>query len=122
MPGVKVRASEGYFNPRSPRGERRQEIRAIPYDAETFQSSLPAGGATGAAVRRCGEGTISILAPRGGSDVTHAGYPIFFKEFQSSLPAGGATARYKVKDVYLHDFNPRSPRGERPYTIAVKEE
>ena len=56
-----------------------------------FQSTLPARGATGAAFRQLPAGMISIHAPREGSD--RARYPRF--------PQG-------------KNFNPRSPRGERP--------
>ncbi len=34
--------------------------------------------------------------------------------FQSTLPAGGATFWMEIQPAGLWDFNPRSPRGERP--------
>ena len=77
------------FNPRSPRGERRQEeIRAR--SRAGFQSTLPARGATVIGEHSVVTRQISIHAPREGSDycppVSHAGGK---------------------------NFNPRSPRGER---------
>ena len=101
-----------YFNPRSPRGERQVDADALA-DAQKFQSTLPARGATG--VKFLG-GNLRNL-------------------FQSTLPARGATSgrgrtrrRAEISihapregsdlalDVVIFDrthFNPRSPRGER---------
>ena len=60
-------------------------------DYKKFQSTLPAGGATALAWPEESKVSISIHAPRGGSDVNQG------KKAKQSL-----------------DFNPRSPRGERP--------
>ena len=80
-----------HFNPRSPRGERR--INALRYSQPNlFQSTLPAGGATTIKVYVPRDKKISIHAPRGGSD--RGG-------------SGGFSGA-------IRDFNPRSPRGERP--------
>ena len=101
------------FNPRSPRGERHDLMFGILFCIE-FQSTLPAGGAT----------------------VKRAAHAFRLAQFQSTLPAGGATlpALRLVCDflISIHaprggsddprcqrpprppDFNPRSPRGERP--------
>ena len=56
-----------------------------------FQSTLPAWGATRQAVRDSFHRRISIHAPRVGSDLCNL-----------------------AVDVVDFDFNPRSPRGERP--------
>ena len=80
----------GYFNPRSPRGERPMPAYTSP-PPELFQSTLPARGATDGVKKLTYSPEISIHAPREGSDV-------------AVLYAGTA---------YGH-FNPRSPRGERP--------
>ena len=109
-----------------------------PIHAPKFQSTLPAGGATRKGydmeylyvlisihAPRGGSDplgsmapvitmNISIHAPRGGSDVNTiidcgAVYP-----FQSTLPAGGATPAADSTGTTGGDFNPRSPRGERP--------
>ncbi len=78
------------FNPRSPRGERRKQIPVL-RSASKFQSTLPSRGATSIIASDKGSDMISIHAPLAGSDVT---------------------ARKGAQLVI--DFNPRSPRGERP--------
>ena len=88
-----------YFNPRSPRGERRAKARMWGFSA-TFQSTLPAGGATGSLRRRGRQRNISIHAPRGGSDPAPPIWGGPALRFQSTLPAGGATSfSTKVKGV-----------------------
>ena len=77
------------FNPRSPWGERLFPASRIA-PSRGFQSTLPVGGATQAALRNGNLFPISIHAPRGGSDIKR-------------LPGGNAN----------NDFNPRSPWGER---------
>ena len=79
-----------YFNPRSPRGERPSRQRQ-PQAGRTFQSTLPARGATGSQHTGLVQTLISIHAPREGSD------------------CHGRGTRWRQAD-----FNPRSPRGERP--------
>ena len=86
------------FNPRSPWGERLDPSTVGQYTG-LFQSTLPVGGAT----TFPGNGQvltwISIHAPRGGSDrISSIGKPT------------------------CHNFNPRSPWGERPETIAAPAE
>ena len=106
--------SASNFNPRSPHGERpagsarsRAEAQAISIHAPrtgsddsfddysvtrvSFQSTLPARGATvepPPATSRC---TISIHAPRTGSDKSSVNLSSPSKRFQSTLPARGAT-------------------------------
>ena len=82
-------AARGYFNPRSPHGERRLSKRRRK-SAQAFQSTLPARGATPWASAARGRSRISIHAPRTGSD--------------SPAPAALRPSPY---------FNPRSPHGER---------
>ena len=94
-------AARGYFNPRSPHGERRISSRNA-RSARIFQSTLPARGATFVETPEEIGASISIHAPRTGSD-----------------PVGVRCARA------LKDFNPRSPHGERqpcassPATVSV---
>ena len=78
------------FNPRSPWGER-PTGKFSPSAWQTFQSTLPVGGATcwETVCRQAADG--SIHAPRGGSDLV--------VQYPASL---------------LICFNPRSPWGERP--------
>ena len=102
-----------YFNPRSPRGERRIFLKTV---------TLGAG--------------ISIHAPLAGSDILHRRPPSSSSRFQSTLPSRGATELYALRSrryvISIHaplagsdssspirsrrcvNFNPRSPRGERP--------
>jgi len=108
-----ISARRTHFNPRSPRGERRSSSRNKNL-LFGFQSTLPAGGATRQSRLPITIPTISIHAPRGGSDISPFLFDLFELEFQSTLPAGGATAeRFTLSSVGTN-FNPRSPRGERP--------
>ena len=116
--GAKKYASQDDFNPRSPHGERRQRRRndggkqdfnprsphgerppssGTPASPWRFQSTLPARGATG---------TSSSAA----TDWT----------FQSTLPARGATCWEHTTHFTPHDFNPRSPHGERLASTAKR--
>ncbi len=84
------------FNPRSPRGERRNRILYLYYSDH-----------------------ISIHAPREGSDrrcppPCQGGFV-----FQSTLPARGATLGVKHRQRRGDNFNPRSPRGERLSTLFL---
>ena len=100
-----------------------------------FQSTLPARGATRFQIQRRSLNAISIHAPRTGSDAKQIDYwaeRIIFQStlpargatwclsltgqpfpFQSTLPARGATAGFEISLRGDHDFNPRSPHGER---------
>ena len=111
---------EGYFNPRSPHGERRR-ARLNPRLSSPFQSTLPARGATSLGQIGAQGGEISIHAPRTGSDEhghkTADGQPISIHAprtgsdahappsapagypFQSTLPARGATAMCAMLQV-----------------------
>ena len=84
------------FNPRSPHGERQTGSENHLRDT-TFQSTLPARGATGANV----------------------GNMRTSKKFQSTLPARGATASCSAESCLPRYFNPRSPHGERPQNQAA---
>ena len=101
-----------YFNPRSPHGERPMRPPSVCWnlrisihaprmgsdwvfehynlDKSTFQSTLPAWGATATGVEQ-----------------------VLREEFQSTLPAWGATVSVKRRWLSAWHFNPRSPHGER---------
>ena len=79
------------FNPRSPRGERHTK-----------------------AMDELANCEISIHAPREGSDKTISDKNCITSRFQSTLPARGATISIPSIVTVSRDFNPRSPRGERP--------
>ena len=122
------------FNPRSPHGERHRDA-FKPSHVCSFQSTLPARGATGMYAADFYLVEISIHAPRTGSDGGFITDDDGTTTFQSTLPARGATT--KMADVPLaiqisihaprtgsdtprpvaaHSctyFNPRSPHGER---------
>ena len=103
----------GYFNPRSPCGERLKASRELKR-LRKFQSTLPVRGATLPAWplsqgRRnfnprspCGE------RPPGGEIYCGAA-----DRFQSTLPVRGATQHQSSRQSATKDFNPRSPCGER---------
>ena len=79
----------------------------------TFQSTLPGWGAT---VPRQGSRDrvgISIHAPRMGSDLRNPIIKAHRSIFQSTLPGWGATTAALTIRHHVHDFNPRSPDGER---------
>ena len=88
--GARKASVRGYFNPRSPHGER-----PCPPGGETppttFQSTLPARGAT-----------------------LIENFRKTAKTFQSTLPARGATGAHGCTWLQPRYFNPRSPHGERP--------
>ena len=86
-------------------------------------------------------GYISIHAPRVGSDPKKSTTPWMTPRFQSTLPVWGATVYTNSTQIYMiisihaprvgsdgarhphraghHNFNPRSPCGERPATPAT---
>ena len=106
-----------YFNPRSPHGERHCKPisrRGI----VTFQSTLPARGATSLRFTTSSH-TIkfqSTLPARGATEATSK-YRIQWA-FQSTLPARGATLECAAVAYREKDFNPRSPHGERQSEIV----
>ena len=83
------------FNPRSPRGERPDAPQRHNRTAR-FQSTPPARGATTSTCFLSLIWIISIHAPREGSD-----------------------AKYLELSQSCADFNPRSPRGERPLSTPI---
>ena len=78
------------FNPRSPCGERPDEL------------------------QRCGlVGQVSTHAPLAGSDMKLGDTPSLFLAFQPTLPLRGATFLTAIRNAPSRSFNPRSPCGER---------
>ena len=80
----------GYFNPRSPCGERHHLRREL-VPGFLFQSTLPVWGATPPCACAAWTGRISIHAPRVGSDNSQTKSFLFCTVFQSTLPVWGAT-------------------------------
>ena len=85
-----ARASNFYFNPRSPCGERHELVPIRTVDIR-----------------------ISIHAPLAGSDHAQDNQLNQKLQFQSTLPLRGATGVFCRKSWCRYDFNPRSPCGER---------
>ena len=84
-------AAPGYFNPRSPCGERLCPFRP------------PSGSCT-----------ISIHAPRAGSDIAPRSYAVIISRISIHAPrAGSDHSQVCKKQRDQHHFNPRSPCGER---------
>ena len=106
------------FNPRSPQGERRRGT--IPTKAnQIFQSTLPARGATPLFADTAADWRISIHAPREGSDLWNTiGYGATFL-ISIHAPREGSDAGAVSAKIVIGNFNPRSPRGERPNTLRV---
>ena len=99
------------FNPRSPHGERLPTLETI-WKRRTFQSTLPARGATRASMANLDLKAFQSTLPARGA--TAQGYQINPATiFQSTLPARGATRRCSPGADTSDDFNPRSPHGER---------
>ena len=99
------------FNPRSPHGERQTGSENHLRDT-TFQSTLPARGAT-LSRSLCAEPCIiSIHAPRTGSDCIA---PTFGQAPFISIhaPRTGSDEEDDFQAPYFEHFNPRSPHGER---------
>ncbi len=118
----------GYFNPRSPHGERhrsasaREVHRAISIHAprtgsderlrwrrsrEPFQSTLPARGATSIArFWRIINGLFQSTLPARGATAACVRKPSRYLEFQSTLPARGATdhqtAAQRIPHISIH--------------------
>ena len=102
----------GYFNPRSPRGERHYSYHV---DTPTFFISIhaPREGSDclispGVLGRQPFQSTLPARGATYFCDHLRAPFP-----FQSTLPARGATYLFFCFSGCSSDFNPRSPRGER---------
>ena len=106
-----------YFNPRSPHGERPAVISCHKYKC-TFQSTLPARGATFRDGSHLSAWGISIHAPRTGSDCRCRQIP---RQHTISIhaPRTGSDAPTSVISGEHRNFNPRSPHGERLAAAAV---
>ncbi len=133
---VRLYGSLQNFNPRSPCGER-LGLRITFFNTNSlFQSTLPVWGATRLDKIYPVVLHISIHAPRVGSDPSNSGSTAEPLSFQSTLPVWGATPvcshlpcrtgisihaprvgsdppTVRPWPLLCHDFNPRSPCGER---------
>ncbi len=108
-----ARAGLRGFNPRAPRGARR-EIPPRSVIPILFQSTRPTRGATGQILTIAGNEYVSIHAPHAGRDVAEQ---MVFRSrtlFQSTRPTRGATFLNVLTINDPPGFNPRAPRGARP--------
>ena len=87
------------FNPRSPRGERPFPARAFATVLE-FQSTLPSRGATFFRQLLRTVKSISIHAPLAGSDFLASRFFLISLIFQSTLPSRGATSSEDYKERF----------------------
>ena len=105
------------FNPRSPHGER-PCMTSLTILITSFQSTLPARGATRTRRRNGETRGISIHAPRTGSD--GAGLPNQpAHDITTPAPRTGSDDRQPLLRLDGRHFNPRSPHGERRSTTSV---
>ena len=101
----------GYFNPRSPWGERRHR-RARLWAARNFNPRSPWGERRQICRRSDDRQPISIHAPRGGSDRAGRCPRRSGRDFNPRSPWGERPARGR-RGWARRNFNPRSPWGER---------
>ena len=100
-----------YFNPHSPRGERRKAGK--PFILRSlFQSTLPARGATVIMLNTGVRRGISIHTPREGSDYIHKTVDKSLK-ISIHTPREGSDQIWEFHIKLFRNFNPHSPRGER---------
>ena len=109
-----------YFNPRPPRGGRREAV-SMSSKVTSFQSTPPARGATSwMRVRASVSSIISIHAPREGGD---DGLPKLRQvpgHFNPRPPRGGRPFRHRAGASRPRHFNPRPPRGGRHDAIGLR--
>ena len=100
------------FNPRSPHGER--PAHSNPAGAsQSFQSTLPARGATRRLMSYMQSSVFQSTLPARGATLRVPSF-LLTQPFQSTLPARGATLQRQHIAAGIPHFNPRSPHGERP--------
>ena len=101
----------GYFNPRSPCGERRP-VFACKFAHLNFNPRSPCGERLSRCFQRTHTTMISIHAPRVGSDrpvMQPSPCPLYFNPRSPC----GERLQAGIQAFNLADFNPRSPCGER---------
>ena len=102
----------GYFNPRSPCGERPGAPITL-FAAGGISIHAPRAGSDRHGLAYQVNAPISIHAPRAGSDVIEQIFIPRRTKFQSTLPVRGATEGSCHSSFATFYFNPRSPCGER---------
>ena len=84
----------------------------------SFQSTLPGWGATRLPRLHRRLPVFQSTLPGWGATFPNRSHLRMFHVFQSTLPGWGATRRGTLLRAEPHDFNPRSPDGERPCQIT----
>ena len=87
--------------------------------ADTFQSTLPARGATRGLFIGMRTQDISIHAPRTGSDHSAGDFLLQVKHFNPRSPHGERRERPAGTGKSGAYFNPRSPHGERQRKVTI---
>ena len=109
------------FNPRSPCGERRGGIDTNLHACD-FNPRSPCGERHQALQCMDMMDFISIHAPRVGSDQLRHHGSKRNSHISIHAPRVGSDAEPTQKPRHYHDFNPRSPCGERPNPSWIKQE
>ena len=101
------------FNPRSPRGERRYIPSIVKISIPHFNPRSPRGERRAIMPPTAEKSrNFNPRSPRG-ERRANGGKIETLHEFQSTLPARGATSTVIFFVIFILYFNPRSPRGER---------
>ena len=109
LPGV-----SGYFNPRSPCGERRSG-RSRPRLTASISIHAPRVGSDPPGWICMRATCISIHAPRVGSDPIRTCPLLLPGQISIHAPRVGSDNRNHWRGSFVTDFNPRSPCGERRF-------
>ena len=109
--------ADGSFNPRAPRGARREWSPGW-YGSVVFQSTRPARGATLWRWRCLSRCAVSIHAPRAGRDAVVLLTAAVEYGFNPRAPRG-ARRKARSNGRTRHGFNPRAPRGARRMRLGV---
>ncbi len=104
----------GDFNPRSPRGERPPYVPCLEPGAQDFNPRSPRGERPLPLIVQDGAFDISIHAPLAGSDVVNAAPRGVPHSISIHAPLAGSDLCCRTSHLPCCNFNPRSPRGERP--------
>ena len=104
-----------YFNPRSPRGERRPEGAWIMTIGE-ISIHVPLAGNDGTRNARYRKEDISIHVPLAGNDKRYL-FQRLYAQISIHVPLAGNDKIWVWPGRLDYHFNPRSPRGERQTSI-----
>ena len=109
----------GHFNPRSPWGERPKVPSTPSLALSYFNPRPPRGGRPGHSFDHFRVVQISIHALREEGDLRFNFRWSMLAKFQSTPSARRATTPVAAAAAAHNHFNPRPPRGERPFKVAL---